>query len=74
MFGSLESACKINNCLCILKDFLPSRKSLMGKELHLEIQHQNSVSEYALGQANKSARWVASSAKVLCHLQILQLL
>ena len=40
-------------------------------ELHLEIQHQKLFSGYALEQANKSARWFASSAKALQRPQTL---
>lgn len=41
-------------------------------EIHLEIQHQKSVSEFASELASISARWLASSAIALQHLQILQ--
>ena len=67
---SLESACNINNCQCVLVGFLTSREPEEGREdqlneLYLEIQHHELVSGYASSQANKSARWIASSAKAL---------
>ena len=43
-------------------------------KMHLEIQHQILVLGYALGQANKSTRWFALSAKALQRPQKLRLL
>ena len=37
-------------------------------ELHLEIEDQKLFSGYTSGQANKSARWLTSSAKALHRL------
>ena len=42
-------------------------------ELHLKIQNLTLISGYASGQANKSVRWLTSSAKALQHLQTLLL-
>ena len=65
-FNSLESACNINNCQCILIDFLwPCSRYFFRKEIW--IAHQMLVLKYALGQVNKSARWLSSSAKAALH-------
>ena len=42
-------------------------------ELHLKIQNLTLISGYASGQANKSVRWLTSSAKALQHPQTLLL-
>ena len=42
-------------------------------ELHLKIQNLTLVSGNASGQANKSVRWLTSSAKALQHPQTLLL-
>lgn len=62
-------ASNIENCPCILIDFLEvcheeGKEDQLG-EIHLEIQHQKSVSEFASELASISARWLASSAIAL---------